>query len=384
MRAIAVHLPQFHPIAENDAWWGKGFTEWTNVTKAKPLFKGHYQPHLPADLGFYDLRLEEARIAQAELAKEYGIHGFCYYHYWFNGKRLLERPVEEILNSGKPDFPFMFCWANENWSRRWDGSEDVLLMRQDYLPGDAEAHCRSLLPYFRDKRYIAVGGKPVFAIYRPDLIPDVENYLNAFREEARKENVELYLCAFETFKRLPAKTVEKNFEAAIEFQPHSKYLLAYIESSYQNRRSQVSWRIYRKVLRLLKQHHQVEQLDHEARYFLSYPDYVDYVLRHYAYQKEYKTFPGVTPMWDNAARRKNKAFLLHNASPEKYFEWISFHKKNFEAFSADENFLFINAWNEWAEGNHLEPCQRWGRSFLEATKAALFASQSGPGLTVPT
>jgi len=162
VRPIAINLPQFHPIRQNNEWWGEGFTEWTNVTRAKPLFKGHYQPHLPADLGFYDLRLSESREAQAQMAKHYGIHGFCYYHYWFNGQRLLERPLQEILYMGKPDFPFMLCWANENWTRRWDGMDDDILMCQNYSEEDDIAHMTYLMRYFKDPRYITVDGKPVF------------------------------------------------------------------------------------------------------------------------------------------------------------------------------------------------------------------------------
>ena len=170
-RVIAFYLPQFHPIPENDEWWGKGFTEWTNTAKAKPLFPGHYQPHVPADLGFYDLRVPETRIAQAEMAKEYGIEGFCYYHYWFAGKRLLERPFDEVLNSGMPDFPFCLCWANQTWTGIWHGSPDRVLIEQTYPgPEDEEVILIICCKAFHDQRYIKVDGKPMFLVYCPKRV----------------------------------------------------------------------------------------------------------------------------------------------------------------------------------------------------------------------
>src|SRR6186713_2500734 len=200
IKAIAIHLPQFHPFPENDEWWGKGFTEWTNVTKTKPLFKEHYQPHLPTDLGFYDLRLEQTRIDQAELARENGIYGFCYYHYWFDGKRLMHQPLDDLLKSKRPDFPFMLCWANENWTRRWDGSEHFVLLRQSYSKLDAENHCRFMIPFFSDPRYIKVDNKPVFCFYKPQLIPNIKEYIEAFKTEAQKHAIEFYLCYMKIMK----------------------------------------------------------------------------------------------------------------------------------------------------------------------------------------
>lgn len=200
VRAIAFYLPQYHPVPENDEWWGKGFTEWRNVSKARPLFPGHYQPHLPADLGFYDLRLPEVREAQAELARAHGISGFVYYHYWFNGRRILERPFNEVLQSGKPDFPFCLCWANENWTRIWDGGDKHILLEQKYSAQDDLAHIQSLIPAFRDERYIRVNGKPLFLVYRAELIPDPVRTAAIWREAAIKAGVgDLYLARVESY-----------------------------------------------------------------------------------------------------------------------------------------------------------------------------------------
>src|SRR5918911_547953 len=220
VRAIAFYLPQYHPIPENDRWWGKGFTEWTNVARARPLFPGHYQPHLPADLGFYDLRLPETRMVQAELARTHGIEGFCYWHYWFNGRRLLERPFNEVLASGEPDFPFCLAWANENWTRVWNGSERDVLIGQQYNEEDDRQHIRSLLAAFRDERYIRIDGKPVFLVYRAAKIPDPLRTTEVWREEAQKAGVgDLYLCRIESFPDERTDPARLGFDAAVEFHP---------------------------------------------------------------------------------------------------------------------------------------------------------------------
>ena len=186
IKPIAIYLPQFHPILENDEWWGKGFTEWTNVTKAQPRFEGHYQPHLPSDLGFYDLRLEEARLAQEELAKNFGIYGFCYYHYWFNGKRVLHEPLDRKMQNPKEDLPFMMCWANENWTRTWDGADHQVLLKQEYGFEDDLAHIKHLIAFFTDNRYIKVNGKPIFIVYRPKLFPDIKKTIAIWRKAVQE------------------------------------------------------------------------------------------------------------------------------------------------------------------------------------------------------
>ena len=221
-RLIAFYLPQFHPIPENDAWWGKGFTEWTNVTRARPLFAGHQQPRLPADLGFYDLRLPEVREAQAELARRYGIHGFCYYYYWFgDAVQLLDRPLREMLASGAPDFPFCLCWANENWTRRWDGREQDVLVAQDHGRENNLAFIRSIVPYLRDSRYIRVDGRPLLLVYRIALIPDLARTVAAWREELARHGLPPpYLVAAESFDQSGSVAVAAGFDAACEFPPH--------------------------------------------------------------------------------------------------------------------------------------------------------------------
>lgn len=219
-RFIAFYLPQYHPIPENDEWWGNGFTEWTNVRKAQPRFPGHYQPHVPGPLGYYDLRDPKARAAQADLAREYGIHGFCYYHYWFNGKRLLETPLNEVLRTGEPDFPFCLCWANENWTRRWDGKDHLVLMEQHYSSEDDVKHIRSLFKVFDDKRYIRINGKPLFLVYRIQNMPDPARTADIWRNEARRAGIgELYLAQVEATRYNHPNPFTNHFDAEVEFAP---------------------------------------------------------------------------------------------------------------------------------------------------------------------
>jgi lipopolysaccharide biosynthesis protein len=361
LRSIAFFLPQYHPTPENDEWWGKGFTEWTNVARARPLFPNHYQPHLPADLGFYDLRLPEVRQAQADLARAYGIHGFCYYHYWFSGRRILERPVNEIIQSGAPDFPFCLCWANENWTRTWDGQEKAVLLEQKYSEQDDREHIRSLADTFRDPRYIRIDGKALFLVYRTAKLPNPKRTAEIWREEARNLGVgEIFLCRVESFNGdgTILSPEEIGFDAAVEFQPDGRYVG---ESLYRNK--------------LLQKFNRIGfdfQSYGQKNNILSYAQLVNNVLSHYR-QSTYKKFPCVTPQWDNSARRKTGATIFCGSTPELYEKWLKTTVERIKFDCPDENIVFINAWNEWGEGNHLEPCQRWGLSYLEATYRALNA-----------
>ena len=349
IKPIAIYLPQFHPIPENDVWWGKGFTEWTNVTKTTPRFEGHYQPHLPADLGFYDLRLEEARLAQEALAKAYGIHGFCYYHYWFNGKKMLYEPLDRKLKNSKEDFPFMMCWANEDWTRAWEASENKVLLKQDYSEADDLKHIRHLITYFKDTRYIKVNEKPIFIVYRPELFPDIKRTIKIWRDEAQKVGLPgLYLGYAQKSK---LDFLSAGFDFAFQFQPNFSKVPKPIGN-------QTIKRIKRKVL---------EKIGIQENQRSSVYDYESYAKLQNSEGFTAPIYPGITPMWDNSAR-KDKAFVLHESTPAKYENWLRFIKENYPWEKMPEKFVFINAWNEWAEGNHLEPCQKWGTKYLEITK----------------
>lgn len=356
MLTAAFYLPQYHPIPENDEWWGKGFTEWRNVTRAQPRFKGHYQPHLPADLGFYDLRLAETRTAQAELARSHGIGAFCYYHYWFGGRRLLERPFAEVLSSGEPDFPFMLCWANENWTRTWDGAEMHQLMPQMYSEGDDRAHLRHLAAAFADPRYVRIDGKPVFLVYHASHMPDVRRTTDTWRDEASRLGIgELFLGRVEAHGPDRGDPVPLGFDAGVEFQPDVE--------NYGPRR--VPGRLVRRAQRSIGVNRGVRE-----NFIHSYDQLMTRSLAKPAVA--YTRFRCVTPAWDNSARRAEGAWILEGSTPDKYEAWLrAAALETRQRVGEGAELLFVNAWNEWAEGNHLEPDLRYGRAYLEATRRGL-------------
>jgi lipopolysaccharide biosynthesis protein len=356
VKAIAFYLPQYHPIPENDAWWGRGFTEWTNVSKALPLFPGHYQPHIPSDLGFYDLRLPEARQAQADLARDYGISGFCYYHYWFNGKRILERPFNEVLKSEQPDFPFCLCWANENWTRTWDGGDKHILLEQKYCHEDDVAHIKSLLPAFRDKRYMRINGRPLFLVYRTTLLPDPKRTAEVWREVAVNAGIgDLYLVNVESFSSHDVDPRSIGFDASVEFEP-----------DFDNIGKPKFRTNFHRKLALLG----ILPKAYVEHFVVNYNSVIQGMLNRQP--ADYTRFHCVTPSWDNSARKKKNAFIISGSNPKKYEEWMrKAVERTIRRYEGDERVVFVNAWNEWAEGNHLEPDLEWGRAYLKATLKAL-------------
>jgi hypothetical protein len=352
-RALAFYLPQFHPIPENDEWWGPGFTEWSNVTRARPFFPGHYQPHVPGELGYYDLRIPEVREAQAALAAAYGVSGFVYYHYWFHGRRLLERPFDEVLASGSPDFPFALCWANEEWSRNWDGTGQ-LLIPQEFSDQDDLDHIRWLATAFADDRYIKIDGRPLMLIYRPALLPDARRTAEIWRTEAQRLGFpDLYLCWVESWGPPRGGPGAFGLDASVGFMPLTRE------------------RIYAPVEGT--RGHRI--LDYRSAYRATLKKS----------PPKWKRFPSVMVGWDNSARRPNGATIFTGSTPQAYEEWLRRAAASVSDVRAEENYLFIVAWNEWAEGNHLEPDQRYGRAFLEATRAVLLdpdGSGAGSARTV--
>jgi len=355
VRVIAFYLPQYHPIPENDKWWGKGFTEWNNVVSAKPLVNGHYQPHLPADLGFYDLRLPEIRQAQADLAGEYGIHGFCYYHYWFNGRTILDRPFREVLTSGSPDFPFCICWANENWTRIWDGGSNHVLLEQHYSAEDDRKHIEHLLPVLADRRYIRIGGRPLLLVYRTELLPDIRSTVDVWRNAAIKAGIgDLFLARVESLN-WGLDPAGIGFDAAIEFAPDWRVL------------HRIHYGLLKKLLTKTGLFSDV----YSKHQFADYNDLVRDMLRKDL--PDFRFYRCVTPGWDNSARRKTGATIFLNSTPAAYGKWLkkTLLMEKQSQKPSDEKIVFVNAWNEWAEGNHLEPDQRWGNAYLDANKRAL-------------
>ena len=350
LKLLTFYLPQFHPIPENDAWWGKGFTEWTNVARAKPLFEGHHQPQLPSDLGFYDLRLREVRYEQIRMARRYGIDGFCYYYYWFSGKRLLESPLEDMLADPQSDMPFCLCWANENWTRRWSGDEQEILIEQRYLPEDAKKFAHDIARYLIDPRYIRCNGVPLLVIYRPQQIPDIHNVVRIWREQFRSEGVgEVHLSAALTHNNFDYE--QFGFDSGVEFPPHNRALLG-VGSANQ----------------------EVDFHEPFKGAAIKYQELATAYLNRDLAGK--RIFRGVFPAWDNTARSGSRAQIFLGSSPENYATWLfQAIKRGCQDDYPGSRFVFINAWNEWAEGCHLEPDQKYQRRYLEAT---LLAKSGGP------
>ncbi len=352
------YLPQFHPIPENDAWWGKGFTEWDNVRAARPLFPGHDQPRRPAGNGYedyYDLRNPSVLVRQAALARSFGIYGFVFYHYWFAGKRLLETPVADLRKNNAFKFPFFLCWANESWTRRWDGLDREVLIRQTYSEADDAAHIQFLLPIFQDPRYYKFRGRPVLMVYRSEDLPDPERTAGTWRQAARRAGFPgLYLLRVEGFQEQdPAR---HGFDAAVEFAPDWRCL-----------KRRVFWREGGGWSEDRAGAHPGTRAN---RVFL-YADVVRAMLA--KPRPEYKRYPGVFASWDNAARRrKGDATIIHGADAAGFQAFVEAAGERLRReFDEDDRHLFINAWNEWGEGCCIEPDRRHGTAFLEAVQRAL-------------
>lgn len=362
-KAIAFYLPQFHPFPENDAWWGKGFTEWTNVSKAVPQFPGHYQPRLPGELGHYDLRLPEVMQRQIELARQFGIHGFCFHYYWFSGQRLLEKPLDMFLSRQDAafDFPFCLCWANENWTRRWDGAEHDVLMRQSHDAADHLAVFNDLLHYMKDSRYIKVGNRPVVVVYRPSIIDELPAMVEIWRKRAREEGFDdIFLIATNAFGFSDYASI--GFDALCEFPPHN-VVASEVSSDFDLFNQKFDGKIFRYT---------------EARDFsLKRLEKISQQPRHGRY------FPTVMLGWDNEARKPGRGNVFEGADPQKFYSWfLDTLRYSQRAHNPDERMVFVNAWNEWGEGTYLEPDRWFGYAYLNAVAAAYDTLGTAPTAAV--
>jgi lipopolysaccharide biosynthesis protein len=356
-RAIALYLPQYHPIPENDAWWGEGFTEWTNVKKARPLFRDHYQPHVPAELGYYDLRSPEARAAQATLAREHGVEAFCYYHYWFAGRRLLEQPLQDVLASGEPDFPFCVCWANQSWRGTWYGAPRRMLIKQHY-PGadDHRRHFETLLAAFLDPRYVRVDGRPLFLIFRPEELPDARRTLDLWRELAVRAGLPgLYVVCQHHDPAFDARRL--GFDASM--------LVGMVPRDWRRPGRILLERVWGRFRR------NPAVFAYEACAHTSVFSAVDGV----------RSYPCVVPNWDNTPRCGSAGLVLHGSTPELFRIAVRAAVERVRHETENERLIFIKSWNEWAEGNHLEPDQKWGRAYLEVLRDELVRHTSVIGAT---
>ena len=363
-RLLAFYLPQFHPIPENNSFWGNGFTEWTNVGQARSLYPGQYQPRIPADLGFYDLRNPETRFEQAALASQYGIEGFCYWHYWFNGKRVLEKPFQAVLESGEPDFPFCLAWANDSWTGVWHGAVNKILIEQTYSGvEDYKRHFYAIAEAFSDKRYIEINGKKLFIVFRPEQIPNLNEFFDTWRECSSKEGLgEIHFLGI---KLTDVNPVELGFDSYIEHMPDYYKLLPF--ASVPNIQNPL-----RTAAKKLKSTLGIDLRTSKLNVLPKIMRYSKFV----GQQKqlpplEKNQFPCVVPNWDNTPRCGRSGFVLHNSTPEKFKEHLIDALSRVESRSKEQKIVFIKSWNEWAEGNYLEPDLRYGHGYLEAVKSLI-------------
>ncbi len=380
-RVIAYYLPQFHPIPENDEHWGKGFTEWTNVAKARPLFRGHYQPRIPADLGFYDLRLPEVREQQAQLAREAGIEGFCYWHYWFgNGKMLLERPFEEVLKSGKPDFPFCLCWANHDWTtktwKKGHGTASKTMIAEQLYPGDEDykAHFEYCLPAFKDPRYITVEGKPLFGIFEPYLHKDAERFMEYWRELAKEAGLKgIYFYGItkstSTVRIKEDGTFERHLPDLKSSEEVYRNVLSRgfdgLNSTGQPRAEMLYGNMYLNLIN--KTLHKYLPIFPAKRY-----DYKKLIKGFFAPEDSWNNiFPSVYSQWDRSPRVGNDEGIYVNSTPENFEQHLRDALNVVKDKDMDHRIIFLRSWNEWAEGNYVEPDLKYGHGYLDAIRRVI-------------